>query len=191
MKTIEVNTKTKWGIDSMHSEIGFKVKHLMFTNVRGAFKEYDASIFTTGNDFMTAEIDVWINPASINTGDEKRDSHLKSADFFDAENFKEINFTGNTYEKGAEGSYNLYGDLTIKGVKKQIKLQVEFGGIMKDPWGNEKAVFSISGKINRKDWGLNWNAALEAGGVLVSDDVWISCEVQLAKQQSEQQNQAA
>ena len=191
MKTIEANTKTKWGIDSMHSEIGFKVKHLMFTNVRGTFKEYDASIYTTGDDFMTAEIDVWINPASISTNDEKRDGHLKSADFFDAENFKEINFIGNTYEKGTDGSYTLYGDLTIKGIKKQIKLQVEFGGIMRDPWGNEKAVFSINGKINRKDWGLNWNAALEAGGVLVSDDVWISCEVQLAKQQSEQKNKAA
>jgi polyisoprenoid-binding protein YceI len=186
MKTIEVNTKTKWGIDPMHSEIGFKVKHLMFTNVRGTFKEYDASIYTTGDDFMTAEIDLWINPASISTNDEKRDGHLKSADFFDAENFKEINFIGNTYEKGTDGNYTLYGDLTIKGIKKQIKLQVEFGGIMKDPWGNEKAVFSISGKINRKDWGLNWNATLEAGGVLVSDEVWISCEVQLAKQPSEQ-----
>lgn len=191
MKTIEVTNKTKWAIDPMHSEVGFKVKHLMFTNVRGAFKEYDASIYTTGDDFMTAEIDVWINPASISTGDEKRDGHLKSADFFDVENFKEINFSGNTYEKGNDGSYILYGDLTIKGIKKQIKLQVEFGGIMKDPWGNQKAVFSISGKINRKDWGLNWNAALEAGGVLVSDDVWISCEVQLAKQQSEHHNKAA
>jgi polyisoprenoid-binding protein YceI len=186
MKTIEVSNKTKWAIDPMHSEVGFKVKHLMFTNVRGSFKEYDASIYTTDDDFMTAEIDVWINPASISTGDEKRDGHLKSADFFDAENFKEINFAGNTYEKGNDGNYILYGDLTIKGIKKQVKLQVEFGGIIKDPWGNQKAVFSITGKINRKDWGLNWNAALEAGGVLVSDEVWISCEVQLAKQTAEQ-----
>src|SRR5579872_1414568 len=182
METTE-KIKKKWGIDPMHSEIGFKVKHLMFTNVRGSFKEYEANIVTTGDDFMTAEIDFWLNPASINTGDEKRDGHLKSGDFFDVENFKEINFVGNTYEKvDNDGSYNLYGDLTIKGIKKQVKLQVEFGGVVKDPWGNEKAVFNINGKINRKDWGLNWNTALETGGVLVSEDVWINCEIQLAKQ---------
>ena len=181
METTEKVT-TRWAIDPMHSEIGFTVKHLMFTNVRGSFKEYGADIVTTGKDFMTAEVDFWINPASITTGDEKRDGHLKSADFFDAEKFKEINFTGNTFEKASgEGRYHLYGDLTMKGIKKQIKLEVEFGGVVKDPWGNEKAVFSVSGKINRKDWGLNWNQALEAGGVLVSEDVRINCEVQLVK----------
>jgi polyisoprenoid-binding protein YceI len=183
METTAVLTKTKWGIDPVHSEIGFKVKHLMITYVRGVFKEFDGSIYTTGENFMTAEIDFWINPASIDTGDEKRDAHLKSADFFDVENYKEINFTGNTIEEvDKDGSYELYGDLTIKGIKKQIKLDVEFGGVMKDPWGNHKAGFSINGKINRKDWGLNWNGVLEAGGVLVGEDVWINCEVQLVKQ---------
>jgi len=183
METTEVITKTKWGIDPAHSEIGFKVKHLMLTNIRGTFKEFDASIYTTGEDFMTAEIDFWLNPASVDTGDEKRDAHLKSADFFDTENFKEINFTADSYKNvDNDGSYELYGNLTIKGVTKQIKLDVEFGGVVKDPWGNHKAAFSINGKINRKDWGLNWNAALEAGGVLVSEDVRISCEVQLVKQ---------
>ena len=133
---------------------------------------------------MTSEIDFWLNPASVDTGDTKRDEHLRSADFFDAENHKQISFTGNTYEQvDGDGSYTLYGDLTIKGIKKQVKLDVEFGGVMKDPWGNEKAGFTINGKINRKDWGLNWNTTLEAGGVLVSDDVRISCEVQLVKQQ--------
>jgi polyisoprenoid-binding protein YceI len=183
METSEVVTKIKWGIDPAHSEIGFKVKHLMFANVRGSFREFEASIYTTGEDFMTAEIDCWINPASVTTGDEKRDAHLKSVDFFDIEKFKEINFTANTYEKvDSDGSYELYGDLTIKGITKRIKLDVEFGGIIKDPWGNQKAVFSINGKINRKDWELTWNAALETGGVLVSEDVWINCEVQLVKQ---------
>lgn len=182
MQAQEVLTKTKWGIDPMHSQIGFKVKHLMFTNVRGNFNEYEASIYTTGYDFLTAEIDFWLNPASISTNDPKRDEHLKSADFFDAENFKEISFRGNTYEKVDKGGdYYLYGDLTIKGITKQIKLFVEFNGIVKDPWGNEKAVFNIEGKINRKEWGLNWNAALETGGVLVGEDVWIDIEVQLAK----------
>jgi polyisoprenoid-binding protein YceI len=183
MKTKDAPAKTKWIIDPVHSEIGFKVRHLMITNVKGVFNEFDASIYTTGEDFMTSELDFWLNPASIDTGDEKRDTHLKSPDFFDVENHKEINFTGNTYEKvDDDGSYTLYGELTIKGITKQIKLSVEFGGVMKDPWGSEKAGFAISGKINRKDWGLNWNAALESGGVMVSDEVVIDCEVQLVKQ---------
>jgi polyisoprenoid-binding protein YceI len=183
METTKEPTKVKWGIDVAHSEISFKVKHLMITNVKGIFREYDASIYTTEEDFMTSEIDFWMNPASVDTGDAKRDEHLKSPDFFDVENFKQISFTGNTYEKvDNDGSYTLYGDLTIKGIKKQIKLDVEFGGVMKDPWGNEKAGFTINGKIDRKDWGLIWNAALEAGGVLVSDDVRISCEVELVRQ---------
>ena len=183
METTEVITKTKWVIDPMHSQIGFKVKHLMFSNVRGTFKEFDARINAAEEDFPGAEINLQINPASIDTGDEKRDAHLRSADFFDVENFKEINFTANSYEKVDNGgSYTLVGDLAMKGLKKQIKLEVEFSGMIKDPWGNHKAIFSVNGKINRKDWGLNWNAALEAGGVLVSEDVWISCEVQLIKQ---------
>ena len=176
--------KVKWIIDPVHSEIGFKVKHLMITYVKGEFKEFDASIYTTGENFMTSEIDFWLNPASVDTGDTKCDEHLRSADFFDAENHEQISFTGNTYEQvDGDGSYTLYGDLTIKEIKKQVKLDVEFGSVMKDPWGNEKAGFTINGKINRKDWDLIWNATLEAGGVQVSDDVRISCEVQLVKQQ--------
>jgi len=181
MANTETLTKTKWVIDPAHSEIAFKVKHLMITNVKGVFKEYEASIYTTGNDFMTAEIDFWMNPASVDTGDEKRDAHMKSADFFDVENFKEIRFVGNSYEKAGDDKYILWGDLTIKDITRKIKLDVEFAGTMKDPWGTEKAGFNINGKINRKDWGLNWNAALEAGGVLVSDTVNISCEIQLLK----------
>lgn len=183
MLTTKTQTKTRWGIDPVHSEIGFKVKHLMITNVRGTFKEFDASIYTTGEDFMTSEIDFWMNPASVDSGGADRDAHLKSADFFDVENYKQIHFIGNTYENiDNDGSYELYGDLTIKDITRQIKLDVEFGGVMKDPYGNHKAGFTINGKINRKDWGLNWNTALETGGVLVSEDVYISCEVQLVKQ---------
>jgi len=183
MEAAQATTKTKWTIDPAHSEVGFKVKHLMIANVRGVFRQFDASIYTTGEDFMSGEIDFWLNPASVDTGDEKRDTHLKSADFFDAENYKVINFTANTYEDvDRDGSYELIGDLTIKGISQRIKLDVEFGGVIKDPWGNHRAVFIINGKINRKDWGLEWNTALEAGGVLVSEEVWISCEVQLVKQ---------
>lgn len=174
--------KTKWVLDAAHSEIGFKVKHLMLTNVKGEFKTFEASIYTTGDDFMSAEIDFWLDPASVDTRSADRDGHLRSADFFDVENHKQINFVANTYEAvDNDGSYELYGDLTIKGITDRIKLDVEFGGVMTDPWGNKKAGFTINGKINRKDFGLNWNAALEAGGVLVSDEVRISCEVQLMK----------
>jgi polyisoprenoid-binding protein YceI len=179
---METAEKTKWGIDPSHSEIGFKVKHLVISNVRGNFGEYEASIYTTGHDFLTAEIDFWLNPASVNTGDAKRDEHLRSADFFDVEHHKEISFVSNTCEKGeGEGNYIVHGDLSIKGVTKRIKLNVAFSGIAKDPWGNQKAAFEISGKINRKEWGLEWNAALETGGLLVSEEVWIQCDLQLVQ----------
>lgn len=123
-----------------------------------------------------------MNPSSIDTGEKKRDEHLKSADFFDIEKNKKITFISDSFEKsGKDNLYNLSGNLTIKGVTRKIKLDVEFGGIMKDPYGNEKAGFTINGKINRKDWGLTGNAALDSGGVLVSDEVSINCEVELLK----------
>lgn len=174
--------KTTWVIDPTHSEIAFKVKHLMITNVKGVFKEFNGTVHTAGNDFVTSEINFSMNAASIDTGTADRDGHLKSADFFDAENHKEIVFKGTSTEKKDDENYILHGDLTIRGISKPVSLEVEFAGLMKDPWGNEKAGFSINGKINRKDWGLNWNAALETGGVLVSDEVKINCEVQLLKQ---------
>jgi len=181
--TLEL-TKTKWTIDPAHSEIGFKVRHLMITNVKGIFKEFDASIYTTGEDFMSAEVDFWLNPASIDTGDANRDAHLTGPDFFDVENFKQIHFTSDfAIDKvDNDGSYEVWGDLTIKGINKQVKLSIEFGGVVKDPWGNHKAGMTVNAKINRTDWGLNWNAALETGGVLLSDEIRISCELQLVKQ---------
>ena len=183
MKTTNIIVRTKWKIDPSHSNIGFRVKHLKFSNLRGNFKEFDASIYTNGDDFLTAQIDFWLNPASINTADEKRDTHLKGIDFFNVEKYKVINFCAIRYENCAEdGRYQMYGDLTIKGIKKEVKLDVEYHGMVKDPLGNNKAIFRMFGLINRKDWGLNWNAALESGGVLVSEDVWIECEVQLIKQ---------
>ena len=178
-----MSTKTKWTIDPSHSEIAFKVKHLMIVNVKGVFTEYNPSIYTNDDDFTTAEFDFWMNPNSLKTNDEKRDAHLRSADFFDTEHHKEITFRSNTIEKTGEDEYELWGDLTIKGITKKIKLNVEFGGIQKDPWGGERAGFSITGKVNRKDWELNWNAVLESGGVLVGDNVNIACEVELVKQQ--------
>lgn len=180
-----MKNETKWSIDPAHSEIAFKAKHLMISNVKGAFREFDASIYTTGNDFSSAKIDFWMNPSSVDTGEKKRDEHLKSADFFDVGNHKKITFVSDSFEKsGKDNLYNLWGNLTIKGITNRIKLDVEFGGTMKDPYGNEKAGFTINGKINRKDWGLNWNAVLDSGGVMVSDEVRIICEVELLKQNS-------
>jgi len=171
---------TKWILDPAHSELTFKVKHLMISNVKGEFKKFSSEF--TGDDFTKAKIHVSIDAASIFTNDDNRDQHLKSADFFDVENYKEISFEGTSFTKVDDENYQLKGMLTIKDVSKEVTLQVEFGGINKDPWGNEKAGFSINGKINRKDWGLNWNAALETGGVLVSDEVKISADIQFAKQ---------
>jgi polyisoprenoid-binding protein YceI len=181
-----MSTKSKWVIDPTHTEIGFKIKHLMISNVKGSFDTFEANVITTGDDFMTAEIDFFLDPASISTGNADRDAHLKGPDFFDVENHKQITFLANTYENvDNDGSYELWGDLTIKGITKKIKLDVEFGGVVKDPWGNEKAGFTINGKINRKDWGLTWNAAMEAGGVVVSEEVHINCEVELMRSNEE------
>lgn len=173
---------TNWGIDPTHSEILFKVKHLMITNVKGEFRKFTASLTSDGHNFSKAAINVSIDASSVFTNEENRDNHLKSADFFDVENHKEITFTGTSFEQKNDENYTLTGMLNIKGVSKEITLDVEFGGVNKDPWGNEKAGFSVSGKINRKDFGLNWNAALETGGVLVSDEVRINAEVQFVKQ---------
>jgi polyisoprenoid-binding protein YceI len=180
MEKALVTTKTKWSVDQAHTEIAFKVRHLMIAHVKGGFKTFDASIYTDANDFTTAEIDLWIDPSSINTGDEKRDEHLKSVDFFDAKNHKQITFTSSTMGKpDANGNHELWGELTMIGVTKNIKLNVQLGGIAKDPWGNEKSGFTVTGKINRSDWGLVWNATLETGGLMVSDEVTIQCEVEL------------
>jgi polyisoprenoid-binding protein YceI len=171
---------TKWALDPSHSEIVFKVKHMMIANVKGDFRKFTATI--DGGDFRTSPIKVEIDASSIFTNDENRDGHLKGADFFDVENFKEITFESTSLKENAANEFTLIGNLTIKDVTKEISLDVEFGGTNKDPWGNEKAGFTVNGKINRKDFGLTWNAALETGGVLVSDDVKINAELQFVKQ---------
>lgn len=172
----------KWTIDPAHSEVQFKVKHLMITTVTGSFKEFTSEVETQGNDFTTAKIKFQAATASVFTNSDQRDVHLKSADFFDVEKYPYLKFDSTKLEKVDDENYTLNGNLTIRDVTRPVKLDVEVGGISKDPWGNLKAGFSLTGKINRKEWGLNWNAALESGGVLVSEDVRIFCEVQYAKQ---------
>ena len=180
METTLVTTQTRWAIDPAHCEIAFKVRHLMIAHVKGSFKTFDASIYTNSNDFTTAEVDLWIDPSSIFTGDTKRDEHLKSPDFFDVEKHKQITFTSSTMGKpDADGNLELWGELTMLGVTNNVKLNVQFGGIAKDPSGNEKAGLTLTGVINRSDWGLVWNATIETGGLMVSDEVTISCEVEL------------
>jgi polyisoprenoid-binding protein YceI len=179
---IKQSVKTNWTLDPTHSELAFKVRHMMITNVKGEFRKFNASIQTDGMDFTKSSIDVTIDAGSIFTNDDSRDSHLKSEDFFDVEKYSVLTFQGKSLRKTYDDEYKLTGVLTIKGVSKEVTLDVEFGGINKDPWGNEKVGFSVEGKINRKDFGLNWNAALETGGVLVSEEVKISAEVQFVKQ---------
>src|SRR5690606_24472330 len=174
-------TKTIWAVDPTHSELTFRVKHLMITNVKGEFRNFDASIESEGEDFSRAKVSATIDAGSIDTNNSDRDNHLRSADFFDVDNQREITFEGTALIKLDEDKYQLKGLLTMLGISKEIVLDVEFGGFVKDPYGNEKAGFSIQGKFNRKDWGLNWNAALEAGGVMVSDEVRVNGEIQFVK----------
>jgi polyisoprenoid-binding protein YceI len=178
----ETITKTKWNLDQTHSEIGFKVRHMMITNVSGSFGKFDINVETEGNDFATADIILKADLNTISTGNNDRDNHLKSADFFDTSRYPQLTFVSTSLEKIDEATFELVGDLTLRDVTRPVKLDVEFGGIGKDPWGNEKAGFTITGKINRTDFSLNWNAALETGGVLVSEEVKLYAEIQLVKQ---------
>ncbi|MBI2281336.1 MAG: YceI family protein [Bacteroidetes bacterium] len=175
-----MTNRTKWSIDKSHSEIGFKIKHLTIAHVKGRFKTFDANIYTIDKDFTTAEIDLRIDASSITTGDAKRDEHLKSTGFFDAQKYKHIIFNSRYIQQSEKSdNYILWGELTIKGITKRIKLNVQFGGIVKDPWGKEKAGFAVTGKINRSDWELVWNTSLEAGGLMVSEEVIILCDLEL------------
>ena len=175
-------SKSKWVLDPTHSEIQFKVKHLMITNVTGSFNSFNVEAETIDDNFTEAKISFSADVDSISTNNEQRDGHLKSADFFDVASYPKISFEAtNAVNLERDGNYDLVGDLTIKDVTKSIKLNIEFAGVTKDPYGNTKAGLNIYGKINRKDWGLNWNSALETGGVLVGEEVKLNIELQLIK----------
>ncbi|WP_210489899.1 YceI family protein [Rufibacter aurantiacus] len=174
---------TKWAVDPMHSEVQFKVKHLMITTVTGYFQSFNVEAETEDEQFTSASSVVFsADVNSINTNNEQRDTHLKSADFFDAENHGEIRFVGNKYENVGGDDYQLHGDLTIRGITKPVTVKVEFGGIVIDPYGQTKAGFTVTGKISRKEFGLTWNAVTEAGSVVVSDEIKLQAEIQLVKQ---------
>ena len=172
--------KIKWSIDPVHSEISFKVKHLMISHVRGIFKNFNANIYTIGHDFTTLEIDIWIDPASILTGNTGRDEHLEGPEFFDVKKHKQITFVSHTINKNdIQGSYEIWGNLQMMGITKNVMLLAVYGGLMRDSASKEKAGFTITGVINRTDWGLNWNSDLPDGGFVVGQEIQILCELEL------------
>jgi polyisoprenoid-binding protein YceI len=173
---------TKWLVDTMHSEIHFKVKHLMISNVTGQFKQLSVSAEMAGEDFSkTTNINFTADVHSIDTGNNQRDTHLKSADFFNGETHTKIHFHSDKYERKGNKEL-LHGNLTIHGMTKPITVDVEFGGIVRDPYGQVKAGFTISGKLSRKEFGITYNATTETGGLLIGDEVKFSGEIQLIKQ---------
>lgn len=173
---------TKWVLDPTHSEVEFKIKHMMISTVTGNFKKFDATVETEGEDFTTAKIKFTVEVDSIDTKSEQRDGHLKSVDFFDTANFPEITFVATKYENvDNDGSYEVYGDLTIRGITRNEKFDAEFGGVIKDPWGNTRAGITITGKINRKQFGLTWSGATETGSLIVSEDVKIHVALEFVK----------
>lgn len=174
-------TKTLWKIDPTHSEIEFKVKHLVISTVTGKFTEFNATLETEDGTFEGADVKFNAEIASILTGVEDRDNHLKSADFFDAENFPKLTFDSTSFEKTGESTYKLTGHLTIKDVTKEVTLNVEHGGTVEDPYGQTKAGFEISGEISRKEFGLTWSAVTEAGSVVVGDTVKLIMNVQVVQ----------
>lgn len=168
-----------WTLDPAHTSVGFTVRHLVAAKVRGRFDSFSGTI-AAGETPADSSVEVSIDAASIDTGISDRDEHLRSADFLDAEHFPALTFVSREV-RGTADELEIEGDLTIRGVTKPVTLDAEFGGVMTDPWGNEKAIFSASTKIDREDWGLTWNQALEAGGVLVGKQVKIEIEAQATR----------
>ncbi len=174
-------TKTKWALDTAHSGVEFSVKHMMIANVKGTFNSFTAEIDADPNDLTTGDISFSIDTASIDTRNEDRDNHLRSADFFDVENYPSLTFKATEIVSNGDGEYQVTGDLTIRDTTNKETFVVTYEGSGKDPWGNEKVGFTVNGKIKRSDYGLTWNAALETGGVLVGDQIKISLELQAAR----------
>lgn len=176
-------TAEVWSIDPSHTQVGFAVKHLMISNVKGRFRDVTGSVQLDPDGLGTA-VDISIDAASLTTGDEKRDAHLRSADFLQVDEYPVIQFTGRRIEGNVESKFSLHGDLTIRGTKRPVILYVVKEGRVTDPWGNERVGYTASAKISRKDFGLEWNVALEAGGVLVGDEVRITIETELVRQET-------
>ena len=174
-------SKTKWVLDAAHSEMQFKIRHLMITNITGQFTKFEGTVETEGEDFTTAKARISADISSISTNNAQRDGHLQTGDFFDAANHPQLTFESEKMEKLDEENYKLHGTFTMRGVSKKISLDVEFGGIVKDPRGNIKAGFTITGKINRKDFGVNFGMLTETGGMALGDEVKLNVSAQFTK----------
>ncbi len=175
--------KTIWAIDPTHSEFGFRIRHLMISNVSGVFGKFEGTAETEGEDFRTAKINVKLDPSSINTNNEQRDAHLRNEDFFEVEKYPEILFESTEVKEFGEDRFLLRGNLTLKGITKPVELKVEFSGsIAKDPWGYQRAGFNVTGKINRNDFGVNFNSVLDTGGLALGEEVKLQADIQLVKQ---------
>lgn len=178
---MESAVKTKWAVDPTHSEVHFKIKHLVISTVTGTFKSFEGSLETENDDFSEADIEFSLDVNSIDTNQEQRDEHLKSADFFDAVQFPKISFKSASFKKDGD-DYELTGNLTVRDITKPVKLSVEYGGTATDFYGNEKAGFEVSGKISRKAFGLTWDGITEAGAIVLGDDIKLTINLQFAKQ---------
>ncbi len=170
---------TVWTVDPAHAELAFAVRHLMINNVRGRFGKVEGTATVDNADLNKSTIDVTVDVNSIDTRQEMRDNHLRSADFFDAANYPTMHFVSKRIVGDVTKEFQIVGDLTIRGTTREVELKAQLEGRGKDPWGNERAGFSLAGTINRHDYGLNWNLALEAGGVTVGADVKISIDVEI------------
>ncbi|MEP6617395.1 MAG: YceI family protein [Ginsengibacter sp.] len=175
-------TTTKWILDASHSEIRFKVKHLMISSVAGQFSDFNATVETSGEDFTTAKVHFTAEIKSITTNNEQRDAHLQAADFFDGQNYPQLVFEGKKLEKISDDAYKMDGTLTMKGISKDLTFNVEFGGQTQDPWGNTRVGFELNGKLNRKDFGISFSMVSETGGILLGEEVKIFANVQFVKQ---------
>ncbi len=173
--------QSTWTVDNSHSNVNFTVTHLVVSEVQGKFKTYDGKVVSKTDDFNGAQIDFSVDINSINTDDEGRDKHLRSEDFFNAEKFPKLIFKSTDFKKLDAKNYKLTGDLTVRGVTKKVTYDVTYGGTVKDPWGNTKAGFKLRGTLNRKDYGLNWSKTIEAGGLVVSDEVALLVNLELLK----------
>jgi polyisoprenoid-binding protein YceI len=171
-----------WKIDAAHSDVEFKIKHLMITNVTGYFNKYDATVETSGDDFTDAQITFEADVASITTKNEQRDQHLQAEDFFHAAQYPKLTFVSTGVKKIDNETLKITGNLTMRGVTKPVELDVEYSGIVKDPYGQTKAGFEVKGKVNRKEFGVSFNAVTDNGGVMLGEEVKLQASVQLVKQ---------
>lgn len=184
--TVAFSLDTTWKVDLAHSKALFTVSHMVISEVTGRFTDFDVTLMQSGEDFTGSNLSVTVKVTSVNTDNDGRDKHLRAADFFDVEKYPEATFNSKSFTKTGTNTYKISGDLILRGVTKSITLDAKFNGTMKDPWGNEKAGFKVTGSVNRMDYGLQWNKTLEAGGLLVGETVDLTFQIELSKEKKEE-----